>query len=51
MRNAIGTGPEHPGPAGSGLDGMRERLAAVGGSLAAAAYEDVYVATARIPLS
>jgi signal transduction histidine kinase len=52
VRNALGAGPEdRSGAAGSGLDGMRERLAAAGGSLAAAAHGDVYVATARIPLS
>ncbi|MET8153295.1 sensor histidine kinase [Actinoplanes sp. NPDC049668] len=51
VRNAIeATADDRPGPAGSGLDGMRQRLAGVGGTLSAGVHGDVYVATARIPL-
>ncbi|HEX5201211.1 MAG TPA: histidine kinase [Actinoplanes sp.] len=46
VRNAAGGGAEGTG---SGLDGMRERLAAVGGTLDTGRREDVFVATARIP--
>jgi signal transduction histidine kinase len=52
VRNAVPAGAaDRPETPGSGLDGMRERLVAVGGSLAAGVHGDVYVATARIPLS
>ncbi|WP_433366334.1 sensor histidine kinase [Actinoplanes sp. CA-142083] len=46
VRNAAGAGAESKG---SGVDGMRERLAAVGGDLWIERREDVFVATARIP--
>ncbi|MFI5892598.1 sensor histidine kinase [Actinoplanes sp. NPDC051513] len=48
VRNAVGAGSEGTG---SGLDGMRERLAAVGGALTAGRRDHVFVATARIPLT
>jgi len=51
VRNAMGVGSESKGGKGSGLDGMRERLAAVGGVLTAGRRDDVFVATARIPLT
>lgn len=46
-----GLGPE-PEPAGMGLDGMRRRLASVGGSLAAHRSDDgaTFVVTAHVPL-
>ncbi|WP_143235141.1 sensor histidine kinase [Paractinoplanes atraurantiacus] len=50
VRNAIGS-DFSPSGSGSGLDGMRQRLAAVGGSLESGRREDVFVATARIPTS
>jgi signal transduction histidine kinase len=52
VRNAIVPGSDdRPGSPGSGLDGMRQRLAAVGGTLSSGVRGDVFVATARIPLS
>ncbi|MFF5076596.1 histidine kinase [Actinoplanes sp. NPDC000266] len=48
VRNA--TAPDSSPGSGSGLDGMRDRLAAVGGSLETGRREDVFVATARIPV-
>ncbi|XVV16045.1 sensor histidine kinase [Actinoplanes sp. CA-131856] len=48
VRNA--TRADSPPGSGSGLDGMRERLAAVGGTLETGRREDVFVATARIPV-
>jgi signal transduction histidine kinase len=48
VRNAVDDGP--PGT-GSGLAGMRDRLAAVGGTLETGRREDVFVATARIPVT
>ncbi|MBB2948281.1 signal transduction histidine kinase [Actinoplanes lutulentus] len=50
VRNAVSPGTAESSP-GSGLDGMRERLVAVGGTLSASRNGDVFVATARIPLS
>ncbi|WP_433833568.1 sensor histidine kinase [Actinoplanes sp. CA-015351] len=50
VRNAVSPGAAAPA-SGSGLDGMRERLGAVGGTLSASRDGDVFVATARIPLS
>ncbi|WP_433789483.1 sensor histidine kinase [Actinoplanes sp. CA-252034] len=54
VRNGIEPGPgdrlSSPG-SGSGLDGMRERLAKVDGTLSAGVRGEVFVATARIPLS
>ncbi|XVU28914.1 sensor histidine kinase [Actinoplanes sp. CA-054009] len=47
VRNA--TGDDASPGSGSGLAGMRDRLAVVGGSLETARREDVFVATARIP--
>nr|BFE73950.1 hypothetical protein GCM10020092_072510 [Actinoplanes digitatis] len=51
VRNAVEPAAnDRPGPAGSGLDGMRQRLVGVGGSLSAGVHGEVFVATARIPL-
>jgi signal transduction histidine kinase len=51
VRNAVDPGAQDRAEsAGSGVEGMRERLTAVGGSLSARADADVYVATARMPL-
>ncbi|MEU8817447.1 histidine kinase [Actinoplanes sp. NPDC048796] len=49
VRNATGA-PGSPPGSGSGLHGMRERLAAVGGSLETGRRDDVFVAVARIPV-
>ncbi|CAQ01283.1 putative two-component system sensor kinase [Clavibacter sepedonicus] len=52
-----GTVPDRTGPlgieslrVGTGVDGMRARLAAVGGDLEAEAVDDLFTARARIPL-
>ncbi|PRX18632.1 sensor histidine kinase [Actinoplanes italicus] len=54
VRNGIEPAPgdrlSSPG-SGSGLDGMRERLATIGGTLSTGVRGKVFVATARIPLS
>jgi signal transduction histidine kinase len=51
VRNGIEPAPgDRPAAPGSGLDGMRERLATVGGTLSAGVRAEVFVATARIPL-
>ncbi|WP_157441614.1 sensor histidine kinase [Actinoplanes awajinensis] len=54
VRNGIEPAPgdrlSSPG-SGSGLDGMRERLATVGGTLSTGVRGEVFVVTARIPLS
>ncbi|GAA0463871.1 hypothetical protein Ade02nite_30690 [Paractinoplanes deccanensis] len=47
VRNAVAA--DAAAGSGSGLDGMRERLAAVGGSLEAGRRDEVFVAVARIP--
>jgi signal transduction histidine kinase len=49
-RAGSGTADAVPLRAGTGLDGMRTRLAAVGGDLDAEAVDDLFTARARIPL-
>ncbi|RIJ56635.1 two-component sensor histidine kinase, partial [Clavibacter lycopersici] len=58
VENAVAARPDPSMPAaaavphaGTGVEGMRARLAAVGGDLEAEAVDDLFTARARIPLS
>ena len=50
VENAVEPDRTQPGIAGQGLDGMRQRLEAVGGSLSVDRSDSTFVATARIPV-